>query len=114
AEGGRRAGARLPEGLDGVVRLRALIAEHVLPAWAELDPGEAAGRAVQGSLWLLVRHSRFTAASPARPLSTPGRARSLPGAPRVGSAPTVDHRPRPHVVPNGPRCQPTACTNQVG
>jgi hypothetical protein len=44
AEGRRLARARLPEGLDGVARLHALIAGHMPPAWAELDPGEAAGR----------------------------------------------------------------------
>jgi hypothetical protein len=44
AEGRRLARARLPEGLDGVARLHALIAGHMPPAWAGLDPGEAAGR----------------------------------------------------------------------
>lgn len=33
---------RLSEGLDGVVRLHALIAEHMPAEWADLDPGEAA------------------------------------------------------------------------
>jgi transposase len=44
-EGGRRlARARLPEGLEGITRLHALIAESMPPSWAELDPAQAAGR----------------------------------------------------------------------
>ena len=33
---------RLPEGLDGVTRLYALIAEQMPGSWVDLDPGEAA------------------------------------------------------------------------
>ena len=33
---------RLPEGLEGVTRLHALVAEQMPDAWADLDPGEAA------------------------------------------------------------------------
>jgi transposase len=33
---------RLPEGLDGVTRLHALIGEHMPPEWADLEPGVAA------------------------------------------------------------------------
>ena len=40
--GSRLARKRLPEGLEGVTRLHALIAEHMPPQWAELEPGEAA------------------------------------------------------------------------
>lgn len=44
-ERGRRlTRARLPEGLEGVTRLHALIAEHWPPEWAELDPVKAAAR----------------------------------------------------------------------
>jgi transposase len=43
-DGGRLATARLPEGLDGVTRLHALVAQFVPPEWAELDPVEAASR----------------------------------------------------------------------
>src|SRR5204862_1198289 len=43
-EGRRLARARLPEGLDGITRLHALIAEHVPAEWADLDPAEAAVR----------------------------------------------------------------------
>jgi transposase len=43
-EGRRLARARLPEGLEGVTRLHALIAEHAPAEWADLDPAEAAGR----------------------------------------------------------------------
>jgi transposase len=44
-DGGRRlARARLPEGLEGVTRLHALIAESMPPSWAELDPVQAASR----------------------------------------------------------------------
>src|SRR5256885_15189850 len=44
-DGGRRlARARLPEGLEGITRLHALIAESMPASWAELDPVQAAGR----------------------------------------------------------------------
>jgi transposase len=42
-DGRRLARARLPEGLDGIIRLHALIAEH-MPSWADLEPVEAASR----------------------------------------------------------------------
>ena len=42
--GQRLARARLPEGLEGITRLHALIAEHMPSSWTELEPGEAAGR----------------------------------------------------------------------
>jgi transposase len=41
--GRRLARARLPEGLEGITRLHALIAEHAPAEWANLDPAEAAG-----------------------------------------------------------------------
>jgi transposase len=44
---GRRL-ARLPEGLDGSTRPHTLIAQHTPPEWAELAPGEAAGRVAIG------------------------------------------------------------------
>jgi len=48
-ESGRRlARARLPEGLQGITRLHALIAGHVPGQWADLPPGEAAGRVKVG------------------------------------------------------------------
>ena len=43
-DGRRLARARLPEGLQGIVRLHALIAEHLPVSWSDLDPREAAGR----------------------------------------------------------------------
>jgi transposase len=42
--GKRLARRRLPEGLDGISRLHALIAEYVPAEWADLDPAEAAAR----------------------------------------------------------------------
>jgi transposase len=42
--GRRLARRRLPEGLEGITRLHALIAEWMPPEWAELDPGEAAAK----------------------------------------------------------------------
>jgi transposase len=39
--GSRLARKRLPEGLQGVTRLHALIAEHKPAGWADLEPGEA-------------------------------------------------------------------------
>jgi hypothetical protein len=39
-DGRRLATARLPEGLDGVARLHALVARFVPTEWAELDPVE--------------------------------------------------------------------------
>ena len=48
-EGGRRlARARLPEGLDGLSRLHALIAEHRPGEWADLSAEEAARRVTIG------------------------------------------------------------------
>jgi Transposase len=48
-EGGRRlARARLPEGLEGLSRLHALIAEHLPEEWADLPAEEAARRVVIG------------------------------------------------------------------
>ena len=43
-DGRRLARARLPEGLEGVTRLHALIAEHMPASWADLESAEAAGR----------------------------------------------------------------------
>jgi hypothetical protein len=48
-EAGRRlAKARLPEGLEGISGLHALLAEHAPADWAELPAGEVAGRVVVG------------------------------------------------------------------
>jgi transposase len=46
--GRRLARARLPEGLDGLSRLHALIAEHLSEEWADLSPEEAARRVAVG------------------------------------------------------------------
>jgi hypothetical protein len=43
-DGRRLARARLSEGLDGITRLHALIAQHMPPEWADLDPAEAAAK----------------------------------------------------------------------
>jgi len=43
-DGRRLARTRLPEGLEGITRLHALIAEHMPVSWADLEPSEAAGR----------------------------------------------------------------------
>ena len=48
ADGRRLARARLPEGLEGITRLHALVAEHAPAAWAELLPEQVAGRVVVG------------------------------------------------------------------
>lgn len=48
-EGGKvLARRRLPEGLGGVTRLHALVAEHAPPEWADVDPGTAAAQVVVG------------------------------------------------------------------
>jgi transposase len=48
-EAGRRlTRARLPEGLEGVTRLHAMVAEHAPASWSELPAGEAAARVVVG------------------------------------------------------------------
>jgi transposase len=47
-QGRRLARRRLPEGLEGVSRLHALIAQFVPEQWAELDPVEAASRVKVG------------------------------------------------------------------
>jgi transposase len=41
-DGRKLARARLPEGLEGITRLHALIAAHLPDSFADLDPGEAA------------------------------------------------------------------------
>ncbi|MGI5519873.1 IS110 family transposase [Micromonospora sp. CA-259024] len=47
-DGRRIARDRLPEGLEGIARLHALIAEAMPASWAELDPAQAAGRVCVG------------------------------------------------------------------
>jgi transposase len=47
-QGRRLARRRLPEGLDGITRLHALIAQFFPDEWAELEPGEAASRVKVG------------------------------------------------------------------
>jgi transposase len=47
-QGRRLARRRLPEGLDGITRLHALIAQFFPDEWAELKPGEAASRVKVG------------------------------------------------------------------
>jgi transposase len=47
-QGRRLARKRLPEGLDGITRLHALIAEFFPEEWADLEPGEAAARVKVG------------------------------------------------------------------
>src|SRR6478609_11769892 len=48
-EAGRRlVRRRLPEGLEGISRLHALIATAMPPEWAELDDADAAGRVKVG------------------------------------------------------------------
>ena len=47
-DGRRLARARLPEGLEGITRLHALVAEHAPAAWAELPPEQVAGQVVVG------------------------------------------------------------------
>ena len=48
-EGGRRlARARLPEGLEGITRLHALVAQYAPASWSELPAGEVAARVIVG------------------------------------------------------------------
>ncbi len=47
-DGHRLVRARLPEGLEGVSRLHALVAQHAPAAWGELSAEQAAGRVVIG------------------------------------------------------------------
>ncbi len=47
-DGRRLARARLPEGLEGITRLHALIAEHAPAAWSELPPEQVAGQVIVG------------------------------------------------------------------
>jgi len=47
-DGRRLVRARLPEGLEGITRLHALIAEHAPTSWAELPPEQVAAQAVVG------------------------------------------------------------------
>jgi transposase len=47
-DGRRLARARLPEGLEGIARLHALVAEHAPVSWAAMEPQQAAGQVVVG------------------------------------------------------------------
>lgn len=47
-DGHRLARARLPEGLEGISRLHALVAEHAPVSWAAMEPQQAAGLVVVG------------------------------------------------------------------
>ena len=47
-QGRRLARKRLPEGLDGIIGLHALVGQFVPDEWAELGPGEAASRVKVG------------------------------------------------------------------
>ncbi len=47
-DGRRLIRARLPEGMDGITRLHALLAEHAPAAWAELAPEQAVAQVVVG------------------------------------------------------------------
>jgi transposase len=47
-DGVRLVRARLPEGLEGITRLHALVAEHTPAAWAALTAEQAVGRVVVG------------------------------------------------------------------
>jgi len=47
-DGRRLARARLPEGLEGITRLHALVAEHAPSSWTELPDVEAAAQVVVG------------------------------------------------------------------
>ena len=46
--GRRLSKARLPEGLDGIAKLHALVAEHAPADWVDLTPEEAADRVFVG------------------------------------------------------------------
>ncbi len=47
-DGRRLARARLPEGLEGITRLHALVAEHAPAAWSELPPAQVANHVIVG------------------------------------------------------------------
>jgi transposase len=47
-DGRRLARARLPEGLEGITRLHALVAQHAPASWSELPAGEVAARVIVG------------------------------------------------------------------
>jgi transposase len=47
-DGRRLVRARLPEGMEGITRLHALVAEHAPASWAELAPEQAVARVVVG------------------------------------------------------------------
>ena len=47
-DGRRLVRARLPEGLEGITRLHALVAEHAPAAWADLPPEQVADQVIVG------------------------------------------------------------------
>jgi hypothetical protein len=75
-DGRRLVQRRLPEGLDGVSRVHALIAAAMPPGWADLEPVEAAARALARSRGSTEaagpRSARFRPMS-SRPKPWPGR-----------------------------------------
>lgn len=47
-DGRRLARARLPEGLEGITRLHALVAQHAPAGWDDLLPEQIAGQVIVG------------------------------------------------------------------
>ena len=47
-DGRRVARARLPEGLEGITRLHALVAQHAPAVWADLTPEQIAAQVIIG------------------------------------------------------------------
>ena len=79
---------RLAEGLQGVTRLHALVAEHLPDAWADLEPGQAAAMVKVGietdrGAWVAALVAAGYEVFPINPMSVPATASGTP--PRAGS-----------------------------
>ena len=100
AEDGRRlARARLPEGLGGISRLHALIAEHMPKSWAELEPADAAGQVRIGietdrGMWVQALLAAGYQVHPINPMSVARYRERIPPRVRSPTRVTRTYSPR--------------------
>ena len=102
-ETGRRlAKARLPEGLEGITRLHALVAQHAPADWAELPSEEVAARVVVGietdrGPWVTALRSagyQVFAINPLSPTASPTACATPAATERSTPRPTKPEKPK--------------------
>jgi hypothetical protein len=105
--GRRLAKARLPEGIEGISRLHALLADHLPEEWADPDTAPSAGRWWSGSRptgargwprWSRpaaksMRSTRCPLPATANATPPPGRSRAIPHPPRIHGWPGLSCSP---------------------